>query len=64
MQVNYCSQEKLVYGTAKCRVPEGSLGISLREYRLAIRCRMNSHQGLADAGCKLLLGGGQRGTVG
>lgn len=37
MQVNYCSRELLVYGAAKCRVPKGSLGISLSEYRLAIR---------------------------
>lgn len=26
-----------MYGTAKCRVPRGSLGISLSEYRLAIK---------------------------
>lgn len=37
MQVNYCSQEQLVYGTAKRRVPRGRLGISLSEYGLAIK---------------------------
>lgn len=36
MQVNYCSQEQLVYGTAKRAAPRGNLEIGLGEYRLAI----------------------------
>lgn len=63
MQVNYCSQEQLVCGTAKCRVPKGSLGISLSEYRLAIRAEGRlQNEFTSGPGCTLLWGDrGRRG---
>lgn len=59
LKSNLCAAQQ------KCRVPKGSLGISLSEYRLAIRAEGSTaewiHIRARRAGCTLLWGDRRRG---